>query len=353
MNFGRWFGLLRKCLFPFSIVYALVTSLRNLFYDLGWRSRASFEVPVIAVGNLNIGGTGKTPHIEYLIRLLQDDYKVAVLSRGYRRKSKGFLKASSTSTVEALGDESFSYFTKFPDTIVAVDVDRNRGIRKLLDLHPEIQVVLLDDAYQHRRVKASYYTLLTSYGDLYTDDFVLPVGNLRELKKGASRAASIHITKCPDHLSLKEREDLQKKIAPLKQQTLYFSKIVHARSLHSGSKTLSVEALKDCSVLLVTGIANPSSLLNYLESEGISFAHLEFPDHHNFRTADLKRIKAAFSAVNGSKKVLLTTSKDAVRLRGQFPEMYTLEIQTAFLTQTEASRYRSAIHSHIERFKSA
>jgi tetraacyldisaccharide 4'-kinase len=188
-------------LFPFSILYGWITSIRNFLFDKGIFKSYSFDIPIIAVGNLSVGGTGKTPQIEYLIRLLSPNYKIAILSRGYKRKSKGFVLADPTSNAEILGDEPFQIYQKFPNTIVAVDADRKNGIENLLVLNEKPDVILLDDAFQHRKVKAGFYILLTGYDDLFYSDFILPAGNLRESRSGAKRANVIIITKCPKDIS--------------------------------------------------------------------------------------------------------------------------------------------------------
>ena len=201
---------LRKILFPFALIYGLITSLRNFLFDKNILKSHSFDLPVIAVGNLSVGGTGKTPQIEYLIRLLSDKYRVATLSRGYKRKSEGFVLADSNSNAEILGDEPFQYFQKFPNIQVAVDANRSNGIEQLLNIAPKPEIILLDDAYQHRKVKADLYILLTAYNDLYVDDYLLPVGNLRESRSGAHRAKIVIVTKCPPLLSMLERTKIRK-----------------------------------------------------------------------------------------------------------------------------------------------
>jgi len=189
----------RKILFPLSILYGLITCIRNILFDNGILKAYSFDLPVIAVGNLSVGGTGKTPQIEYLIRLLSDKYKIATLSRGYKRQSSGFILAEASTTAATLGDEPFQFFTKFPNIHVAVDADRKNGIVQLLLQKDRPEIILLDDAFQHRKVKAGLYILLTSFEDLYVNDFVLPTGNLRESRSGAKRASIIVVTKCPHY----------------------------------------------------------------------------------------------------------------------------------------------------------
>ena len=218
-------NLLRKLLFPFAILYGFITGIRNFLFDKGVLKSYSFDVPIIAVGNLSVGGTGKTPQIEYLIRLLSPSYKVATLSRGYKRKSEGFVLADSTSNAEILGDEPFQFYKKFNNIQVAVDANRKNGIEKLLSQTNKPEVILLDDAFQHRKVKAGFYILLTSYDDLYSDDFILPTGNLRESRTGAKRANLVVVTKCPATLSPDEQNKIQAKLNLTSNQELYFSYI--------------------------------------------------------------------------------------------------------------------------------
>ena len=191
-------NVLRKILFPFALLYGIITSIRNFLFDNGILKSYSFDIPIIAVGNLSLGGTGKTPQIEYLIRLLSPKYKVATLSRGYKRKSKGFILADATSNAEILGDEPFQFFSKFPTIQVAVDADRKNGIEQLLSQNIKPDIILLDDAFQHRKVKAGFYILLTSFDELFINDSIFPVGNLRESKLQAKRANMIIVTKCPE-----------------------------------------------------------------------------------------------------------------------------------------------------------
>jgi tetraacyldisaccharide 4'-kinase len=194
-------NFLRKILFPFAVLYGFITSIRNFLFDYRILKSYSFPIPVIAVGNLSVGGTGKTPQIEYLIRLLSNKYKIATLSRGYKRKSEGFILANATSNAEILGDEPFQFYKKFPNIQVAVDANRKNGIEQLLSQSNKPDVILLDDAFQHRKVKAGFYILLTAYNDLFINDFMLPTGNLRESRSGAKRADMIIVTKCPRDIS--------------------------------------------------------------------------------------------------------------------------------------------------------
>lgn len=320
-------NLVRKILFPFAILYGFITGIRNFLFDKGILKSYSFDVPVIAVGNLSVGGTGKTPQIEYLIRLLSPKYKVATLSRGYKRQSKGFVLADSTSNAEILGDEPFQFFSKFKNIQVAVDADRKNGIEQLLSLPEKPEVILLDDAFQHRKVKAGFYVLLTSYGDLYSDDFMLPTGNLRECRSGAKRANVVIVTKCPANLSLEEQNKIKTKLQLDSNQELYFSFIDYDDSVYSEDKTLKVSEIKNMDKLLLAGIAKPESFFNHLQSKNDD--KLVFPDHHHFSENDLLEIKN-----KAQNDIIITTEKDYVRLKGKLlsKQLFYLPIRSSFIS---------------------
>ncbi|MDT7832893.1 tetraacyldisaccharide 4'-kinase [Flavobacteriaceae bacterium S356] len=324
--------LVRFLLFPFTILYDLITSIRNLLYDKGNFRSTSFTIPIIAVGNLSVGGTGKTPQIEYLIRLLRER-SVAVLSRGYKRKTSGFVLLNSNHSSEDVGDEPLQFFRKFPNIAVAVDANRVAGIQRLKkEVNPEI--ILLDDAYQHRKVKAGFYVLLTKYGELYSDDFILPTGNLRESRRGAKRADLILVTKCPETLGLKEKERIKKKLKPLHGQHVYFTAISYGQVL-KGSMPIAVDELSDYTVLLITGIAIPQPLLDFLSTRKIKYQHLKFPDHHQFSPSDIDTIQKKFEAISAPQKIMVTTEKDYVRLSDQIKGLSYIEIETQFLNDSD------------------
>lgn len=324
-------NLVRKIFFPFAILYGIITSIRNFLFDKGILKSYSFDVPVIAVGNLSVGGTGKTPQIEYLIRLLSPKYKVATLSRGYKRKSEGFVLANATSNAEILGDEPFQFYQKFKNIQVAVDANRKNGIEQLLSQPEKPNVILLDDAFQHRKVKAGFYILLTSYGDLYSDDFMLPTGNLRESRSGVKRANLVIVTKCPSHLSLEEQNIIKDKLNLVSNQELYFSFIDYDDSIYSEEKSMKVSEIKSVDKLLVAGIAKPEPFFNHLQSQNDE--KLVFPDHHHFSENDLLEIKN-----KTQNKIILTTEKDFMRLKGKLPkeQLFYLPIRSSFLSNDES-----------------
>lgn len=323
-------NLLRKTLFPFAILYGFITSIRNFLFDKGILKSYCFDVPIIAVGNLSVGGTGKTPQIEYLIRLLSPNYKVATLSRGYKRKSEGFILADSTATAEILGDEPFQLYKKFKNIQVAVDAHRKNGIEQLLSQTEKPEVILLDDALQHRKVKAGCYILLTSYGDLYSDDFMLPTGNLRESRSGVKRANIIIVTKCPTNLSLDEQNEIKSKLKLESDQEIFFSFVEYYDVVYSSAKTMNVDAIQNIDKLLLAGIAKPAPFFGYLQKE--NDVCLSYPDHHHFTGKDLVEIKN-----KAQNKLIITTEKDFVRLKGSIPkeQLFYLPIRSSFLDKSE------------------
>ncbi|HRN45744.1 MAG TPA: tetraacyldisaccharide 4'-kinase, partial [Flavobacterium sp.] len=302
-------NLLRKLLFPFAILYGVITSIRNFLFDISVLKSYSFNLPIIAVGNLSVGGTGKTPQIEYLIRLLSEKYKIATLSRGYKRQSEGFILAQANSNARLLGDEPFQFFEKFPSIQVAVDADRKNGIEQLLSLPEKPEVILLDDAFQHRKVKAGFYILLTSYGDLYSDDCMLPTGNLRETRSGAKRADLIVVTKCPFDLSLDKQNDIRKRLKLSVNQQLYFTFIAYDTFVYGEKQKVNINEIQSTVKVLVAGIAKPEPFFTYLKNT--NDVCLSFPDHHNFTEKDILEITKT-----AQNNIIITTEKDYMRLKG-------------------------------------
>ena len=319
-------NLLRKILFPFAILYGFITSIRNFLFDKGILKSYSFELPIIAVGNLSVGGTGKTPQIEYLIRLLSERYAIATLSRGYKRKSKGFVLANANATAENLGDEPYQFHQKFPSIQVAVDADRKNGIEQLLTQEKKPQVILLDDAFQHRKVKAGFYILLTAYDDVFVDDFLLPTGNLRESRSGAQRANVIVVTKCPTTLSETEQTQIKQRIKSYSDAPVYFSTIAFDESVQSSTTSVPVATIQQSACVLLAGIAKPASFFNYLTNS--ASICLTYPDHHHFSESDVQEIKQ-----KAGNKRIITTEKDYVRLKDSVlkEQLYYLPIRTSLL----------------------
>lgn len=315
----------RKILFPFSVLYDGITRLRNYLYDKGIFESTAYSLPVICVGNLNVGGTGKTPMIEFLISILKDDFDTAVLSRGYKRKTKGFYEVKiSDSAVEA-GDEPLQFKRKFPEITVAVDANRRKGIAKLKE---KANVILLDDAFQHRKVKPYFSILLTTYNDLYTDDLLLPAGNLRESKKGAKRADCIVVTKCLPQLSVSEQNRIIKKLKPKISQEVYFTTIAYSQNIYGKEEIKELNFLQDKKFTLVTGIANPKPMVSYLKENGFDFEHLQFADHHHFSAIEI--------AILNKKQWILTTEKDYMRLDSKIKSsLFYLPVKTCFIEKED------------------
>jgi tetraacyldisaccharide 4'-kinase len=338
---------LRFLLFPFSIIYDLVTTVRNFLFDKGFFKETSFKIPIIAVGNLNVGGTGKTPQIEYLIRLLKDSYQLSVLSRGYKRSTKEYVLLDEFSSAEEVGDEPLQYFKKFENINVAVDVNRVNGISNLIATK-ETEAILLDDAYQHRKVKASFYVLLTKYNDLFINDFLLPTGSLRESRAGAKRADVIVVTKCPVNISDSDQKNIKKILKKFKKP-IFFTTISYADKTR-GSHSILMNNLNEYEILLITGIANPTPLLKHLESLNVKFIHLKYSDHHNFSDLEIKKIQSDFSEISSIKKMILTTEKDYTRLVSKIEEVSYLPIETSFIND-DCKVFDETINHHLTKFK--
>ena len=299
--------MIKKILFwIFSIPFLLVTSIRNFLYNIGVIKSHQFNIPIISIGNLVLGGSGKTPSIEYLVRLLSNNYKVAVLSRGYGRKSTGFILADSNSDAGIIGDESMQYYRKFKDIIVSVDSNRVRGINKLIKLNSKPEIVLLDDAYQHRRVKPGMSILLTKFNDLYSDDNIFPLGNLRESKRNANRADVIIVTKCDKNINKDQKRHIIQKLNIGDNQKIYFSSIKYSKMVYDKESSKPLSEFKNIKFTLVTGIADSSHLINYLNDSGYNFNHILFKDHHDFSNSDIIKIDR--------NNLIITTEKDYVKL---------------------------------------
>ena len=322
-------------------------------FDKNILRAASFNFPVICVGNLAVGGTGKTPMAEYLIRMLKDKYRVATLSRGYKRKTKGFAIADEHTTAIDIGDEPMQLHTKFPMATVAVAEERVIGIPQLLYAKPETQVIILDDAFQHREVRAGLNILLTDYQNLYTRDFLLPSGDLRDSRISSKRAEIIIVTKCKPGMSVAEKTSITDELKPLPHQKVFFSAIEYSDPYHLFSKEKKTLD-PDGHVLLVCGIANPRPLKEVLTTHVATYDILSFRDHHIFNTDDLKSIKENFSKIDSPNKMIITTEKDGVRLSKFEKELehlpvFVIPMAHQFLFGGEVE-FRKEVNDFIERF---
>ena len=309
--------LLKILLSPFSILYGIVTWVRNILYDWGILKSTPFATKVICVGNINTGGTGKSPMIEYLIRFFQGEkMKVATLSRGYGRNTKGFILADDTSAALSIGDEPQQFFQKFQEIDVAVCENRLEGIQNLMRRTPKPDMILLDDAFQHRRIKAGLNILLSEYGNLYVYDSMLPSGRLREYGCGAKRANLIIITKSPEKLTEADKEPIIRKIAPQEHQQVLFSFIGYGNPIgfNDSHDVLDMDSLKVSDIFLFTGIANPQPLYSYLSERCANLHTLSFSDHHHYTATDIHKISEKFRTIASENKIIITTEKDFVRL---------------------------------------
>lgn len=353
---------IRRWLYPLSWLYGTAVQIRNKLFDRGILRSKSFNVPVICIGNLAVGGTGKTPHTEYLIRLLtRNGFHVAVLSRGYKRKSKGYILAGSADNAQHIGDEPYQMKSKFPNIHVAVDEDRVHGIGKLLqEDNPRADVILLDDAFQHRKVKAGLNILLTDYHRLWCDDTLLPAGNLREPIHGKNRAQIVIVTKCPPDIKPIDFNIIGKRLDLYPYQQLYFSGLRYGQLRPVFPATTdrgSMTTLKgDEQVLLVTGIASPAPLLKEIQARTSSVQILEFGDHHDFSRKDLQLIDKQFRLMPGTRKLIITTEKDSSRLKNHpalpdaiKPHLYILPIEVKIL-QNQQQIFNQNIINYVRTY---
>lgn len=302
-------------LFPVACLYGLFMELRNKLFDWKILPSKSFDIPVISVGNLSAGGTGKTPHTEYLAGLLKDHYRVAILSRGYRRKTKGFILVGSEHTAGDIGDEPVQYYRKYPEIVIAVDESRKRGITRILSEKPDTEVILLDDAFQHRYVKPGQSILLTDYHHLYSGDYLLPTGLLRERSKGAGRADIIVVTKTPRVLSPITRRSIEKELKIKPYQKLYYSYVDYESPVPlRACGNLPVASPKYNYIIMVAGVANSYPLQEYLKSICNELTVIDFKDHHDYTAADFGKILKEFDSIISKDKVIFTTEKDATKL---------------------------------------
>jgi len=356
-NFKKYYFL-----FPFAVIYWLIVIIRNKLFDIHILPEKEFNIPIISVGNITVGGTGKTPHIEYLIRILKRDFNIATLSRGYKRKTRGFILSTIDSKSTEIGDEPRQLKYKFPNTHIAVSERRVKGIEKLIKQINNLDAVLLDDAYQHRYVKAGINILLIDFNRIITKDYLLPVGRLREPSYEMHRASIIIITKCPQEIKPIEKRIIQKEINPFPFQKLFFTTYSYQNIepvFVDKSEELGFDypAIENHCVMLITGIANSGPIKNYISKLAKQIIELKFSDHHNFVKKDIEKIINTFRSINCEQKLILTTEKDAVRLKNtnQFPEeienqFYYLPIEVKFLFN-EQDEFISQILNYVQKNK--
>lgn len=341
---------------PLSLLYGLIVVIRNKFFDWGWIESKKFSIPVISVGNISVGGTGKTPHIEYLINLLIKNHSITTISRGYGRKTKGFVEVEPKSIARDVGDEPLQIKCKFNNTTVIVDEKRVHAIDKLINDNRVSDVILLDDAYQHRHVKPGLNILLIDYNRPITKDFMMPVGRLREPAYNSDRADVVIVTKCPSDMSIMDIGIMQKELNLFPYQRLFFSTFKYNNLNPVFGNQIdykSIEDLKDISVLVVTGIANPKPLYNKLEQINAKLTKLTFSDHHEFTKSDLNKVVNNYEVIKDKNKVIVCTEKDAVRLKtSNVPDslvklpIYSLPIEVTFLNSEELD-FNEVINNYI------
>ncbi|MDP1763504.1 MAG: tetraacyldisaccharide 4'-kinase [Sediminibacterium sp.] len=355
MNFNAIFlKSFRVLLLPFAILYGLIIVLRNWLYNKDYIKSADFNFPLICIGNLSVGGTGKSPMVEYLTTLLQPTFKIGTLSRGYKRKTKGYVLANKNTTALEIGDEPMQFHQKFPQVAVASCEERIVGIPHLLQDVPDLQVIILDDAFQHRTIKAGFNILLTEYGNLYSNDFFLPTGDLRDEWASAKRAQVIVVTKCPYKLTAEMKQKIIRDLQPEEAQKVFFSTIEYGTPYHIVDKTDSWLLTPRDEVLLVCGIANPKPLKEYLNEKAHTYYQQDYSDHHIFTIDDLHEIIEKFENIHAKDKLILTTEKDAVRLL-KFSEqltslpLYVLPIQHYFLFD-EGAQFNELVKDFIRNF---
>lgn len=350
IHINRW-------LLPFSWLYRLIVFIRNKFFDWKIFKSEEYDIPVICIGNITAGGTGKTPHTEYLIQILKDKYRVAVLSRGYKRKTKGFVLSTTESTSIEIGDESFQIKQKFPDILVAVDADRRRGIRNLIDLETPPEVILLDDAFQHRYVKPSYTIILSNYNRPVYEDKMLPAGLLREPVSKLSKANMVIVTKCPESIQPIDFRIISHDMNIMPYQDLFFTTFRYEKIkpvFINQHKDIDLDFLIDKSILLVTGIASPKMILDKLSEFTNSVDTITYPDHHTFKPKDIRNIKNRFDSIESQNKIILVTEKDYSRLifckdidESFQQSFYYLPIEVAFFEADKEKQFKEKIFKHV------
>ncbi len=349
--------LAKILLYPFSLVFSSIITLRNLFYEAGLLKATSFSIPVINVGNLSVGGTGKTPHIEYLIRLLSPYVKTATLSRGYKRRTKGFRLVNLRDNAAQSGDEPLQFKWKFPNMPVAVSESRNTGIPQLVKYHPDVQAILLDDAFQHRSVIPGLNILLTEYNNLFVDDLLLPAGRLREPKSSYVRADIIIVSKCPDDLSDEEIQIVRHKIKPYNFQKLLFSRYEYGNPYFLFDRSITINLREDINVHLIAAIANVEYLYSYLDKTSNVVNIIKYEDHHYYSNLEIEQLKKVYENNEVENTIFLTTEKDATRLlmhqeyiqKHKIP-IFVLPVEVAFLNE-DGVEFDAAIKQFLLNFK--
>lgn len=341
---------LRYLLFPFALIYGGITLFRNWLFDQKILKPSEFNIPIINVGNLSMGGTGKTPHVEYIIKLIANQNKIAVLSRGYGRKTSEYIEANIDHHYHEIGDEPLQFKSKFPEISVIVEKQRVKGVLNLIYDHPDIETIVLDDAYQHRAIKAGLNVLLTTFSKPFYKDQILPIGTLREFKKGSQRADIIIATKCPQNITEKAKQNFKANLP--KNIPIFFTTIKYGK-IHSLKDQSEFNLHKNTNILLITGIADPSHLKNELKKRKLNFKHIAYRDHYPFKEKDLEHISEIFGKFADENKIILTTEKDSMRMKSlkgidELP-IHVLGIEVEFLE--EKTSFDNQIMEYVRNYK--
>ena len=336
---------LKFLLYPISVVYSIYSSFRNLLFDFGLIDSIEYKIPTIGIGNLSTGGTGKSIIVDYLIEKFKKNKKITTLSRGYNRKTKGFVHASKSSDAYEIGDEPFQFFSKHPEINVVVCEDRRKGMNIILKNLPETELCIWDDVFQHRFVKPGLMILSTTFQYPFYSDEILPIGNLRENKDSAKRADIIVVTKCPNDMQINDKKSFIESINPLANQKVFFSTLTYKQKIKSDSDQVNIDTLAHSDFILVTGIADSSYLVEFLKSREFNFKHLEYSDHYNFNKSSINKIRSLSIG-----KKILTTEKDFGRLKPKISDrdIYYIEVSMHFNSELNDFNFDETIYEFID-----
>ncbi len=335
---------LKFLLYPFSVLYSIYSSFRNLLFDFGLIDSIEYKIPTIGIGNLSTGGTGKSIIVDYLIEKFKKNKKITTLSRGYNRKTKGFVHASKRTDAYEIGDEPFQFFSKHPEINVVVCEDRRKGMNILLKNLSDTELCIWDDVFQHRFVKPGLMILSTSFKYPFYKDEILPVGNLRENKDSSKRADIIVVTKCPIDMQINDKKSFIKSLNPLNNQKVFFSTLSYKQKIKSDVDQINIDTLAESDFILVTGIADSSYLVGFLKSKAFKFKHLKYSDHYNFNKLSIDKIRSLSIG-----KKILTTEKDFGRLKPKISDrnIYYIEVSMQFNSEVNDFNFDETISEYI------
>ena len=336
---------LKFLLYPLSVLYSIYTSFRNLLFDLGLIDSIQYKIPTIGIGNLSTGGTGKSIIVDYLIERFKKNKKITTLSRGYNRKTRGFVQASESSDAYEIGDEPFQFFSKHPEINVVVCEDRRKGMNIILKNLSDTELCIWDDVFQHRFVKPGLMILSTTFQYPFYKDEILPMGNLRENKDSSKRADIIIVTKCPIDMQISDKETIIESLNPLANQKVFFSTLTYKQKIKSDVDQINIDALSESDFILVTGIADSSYLVEFLKSKAFNFKHLKYSDHYNFNKLSIDKIRNISSG-----KRILTTEKDFGRLKPKISDrdIYYIEVSMQFNSELNELNFDKTISEYID-----